>query len=87
MAETRILQFAQDHNDVWQSFIVRPGGVFPKSSFSAVWMMSMFLGKDWVIRDDELGAFIAELAIHGGEEDSLILNRKIVERGRELLKD
>jgi hypothetical protein len=45
----------------------------------------MVMGKNWVVRDDELGAFMADLAIRGGEKDTIILNSRIVERGRGLL--
>jgi hypothetical protein len=85
VAETRITQFTKEHSDIWQSFIVRPGGVFSKTSFSSGLML--MLGKDWVVYDDELGAFMADLAIHGDEKESLIMNRRIVDKGRELLKD
>jgi hypothetical protein len=74
------------HSEVGQSFVIKPGGVFPKASYSSG-LMSMMLGKDWVVRDDELGAFMTNLAIHGDEKDSLIFNNRIVERGRELLND
>jgi len=83
MAETRITQFGSEHSGVWESFVVRPGGVHSKSSMTTG-LMSMF-GKNWVVRDDELGAFMVDLAIHGCKVESPILNSIIVDRGRELL--
>jgi len=44
-------------------------------------------GKGWVIGGDELGAFMADLAIKGDEKETIILNPRIVEKGQELLRD
>jgi sarcosine oxidase gamma subunit len=42
---------------------------------------------EWMIGDDELGAFMADLAITGEEKETIIFNSRMVEKGKELLRD
>ena len=44
-------------------------------------------GNGWFIGEDELGAFMADLAIKGEEKETIILNPRLVEKGKELLCD
>ncbi|KAF2670417.1 hypothetical protein BT63DRAFT_439460 [Microthyrium microscopicum] len=85
--DTRTLQRNSEHGDTWHSIVVKPGGVFPKGSVTAG-LMSTILGRGWVIQDDELGAVMVDLAINGcvGDEDSVMLNQGLVQRGKELLQ-
>ena len=42
------------------------------------------LGENWSVKIQELGAFMAFLAIDGAGEEPLIENARIVRRGRDL---
>jgi hypothetical protein len=87
LAETKMLEFAAEHADRWQTFIVKPGGVMRGGSwYSAIG--SMMFGENLAIEDVELGAAMARLAVDGGEfveEEGVILNKRIIELGREAL--
>jgi hypothetical protein len=48
-------------------------------------MLSWLMGS-WGIRSEELGAFAAELMASGEEEESLVYNERLVEKGRRLLE-
>jgi hypothetical protein len=91
LLETRALAFAETHADIWQTFIVKPGGVVPKKVMTGdilgkVTRLGAVLGENWSIRNEELGAFMTYLAIDGEGEDFLIENARIVRKGRELLE-
>lgn len=49
-------------------------------------LIAAILGENWCVRIEELGAFMTYLAINGEGEDSVIENRRIVRKGRELLE-
>ncbi|KAH6970663.1 hypothetical protein BKA56DRAFT_496937 [Ilyonectria sp. MPI-CAGE-AT-0026] len=91
LLETRALSFAEKHANMWEAFIVKPGGVVPKKVMGSG-VLGMFtamgavMGENWSIRIDELGAFMTYLAIDGKGEDSITENARIVRKGRELLK-
>ena len=44
-------------------------------------------GKEWFIVGDDLGAFMADLAIKGDEKETIILNPRLLEKGKELVYD
>lgn len=44
-------------------------------------------GNGWFVGEDELGAFMVDLAITGEEKETIILNPRILEKGRELVRD
>lgn len=51
------------------------------------YLAQVLLGDDYVIKNEELGAFFTYLAVEGSETDEfVILNRRIVEGGREYLR-
>ncbi|RYP40158.1 hypothetical protein DL767_001873 [Monosporascus sp. MG133] len=85
LLETRALAFAESHATIWETFIVKPGGVATKK-WIAPGVIAAVLGENWCIRIEELGAFMTYLAINGEGEDSLIENARIVRKGRELLE-
>jgi hypothetical protein len=88
LAETKMLEFAKDHADRWQTFIVKPGGVLREDAWY-VWPAAQLLGQDSGIKGVELGSTMAELAVSGErhkEEEGIILNRRIIEMGREILR-
>ncbi|KAJ3533287.1 hypothetical protein NM208_g8050 [Fusarium decemcellulare] len=83
--ETRALEFAKDHDGVWQLFIIRPAGVLTKNMM-APGVIGALMGENWSIQMEELGAFVTYLVVDGQEEDSVIENARMVRRGRELLE-
>lgn len=89
--ETRTLACAADNPSLWATYLVRPGGVAPKTWLGGGamgvlnGMAGLVLGKDWTVRVDELGAFMGYLAISGEGEEAVIENERIARRGRELL--
>jgi hypothetical protein len=85
--ELRSLEFAKEHAAVWKAWMLRPGGVITKRMRVPGYLAQLLLGDDYVIRNEELGAFFTYLAVEGSEEDEfVVLNRSIVEGGREYLK-
>lgn len=85
MLETKALAFAESHAAIWETFIVKPGGVVTKR-WIVPGVFTTVLGDNWCIRIEELGAFMTYLATDGEGEDSLIENARIVKKGRELLE-
>ncbi|KAI1099541.1 hypothetical protein F4804DRAFT_337150 [Jackrogersella minutella] len=84
LLETRALAFAENHAAVWETFIVKPGGVVTKNMV-VLGPFAAMLGENWCVRIQELGAYMTYLAINGEGEDHLIENARIVRKGRELL--
>ncbi|KAM0548432.1 hypothetical protein ACHAPJ_009918 [Fusarium lateritium] len=87
--EVRSEEFAKEHAAVWRTFMLRPGGVVTQRMRTVGWFFETLLGDDWVIRNEELGAFFMYLAINGGDEPEknfLFLNRQIVDGGRQFLR-
>ncbi|KAF2495800.1 hypothetical protein BU16DRAFT_526345 [Lophium mytilinum] len=82
--ETVCLEFAKEYKDTWQAFVVKPGGFITPGMFGRS-LLSMLFG-DLVIDCDEFSAYIAELIAMGKEEEGLIYNKQMREKGRELLK-
>jgi hypothetical protein len=80
--ETKCIDFAEKHGDVWRTYIVRPGGVASESMLSG--MLASTFGK-LLIRNVELGAVMASLAVAGDEDGVVIHNARLVERGRNIL--
>jgi hypothetical protein len=81
----------RDHAGLWRSFVVKPSGVLARSSVLGT-VLEFALGRDWMVRGDELGAYMVHLAVRsddervaGEEVDGLIFNAEIVLKGRELL--
>jgi len=50
-------------------------------------MAMAITGNEWFIVGDDLGAFMADLAIKGEEKETIILNPKLLEKGKELVRD
>ncbi|KAF2804767.1 uncharacterized protein BDZ99DRAFT_467023 [Mytilinidion resinicola] len=82
--EVVCLEFAIEHKDVWQTFVVKPGGFITPDMFGRR-LLPMLMG-DLVIDCDEFSAYIAELIATGKEEEGLIYNKRMVGKGRELLQ-
>ncbi|KAM6522768.1 hypothetical protein FALCPG4_012383 [Fusarium falciforme] len=89
--ETKTLELAKSHPDVWKAFVLKPGGVVPKTMFGSgflgiVTSLGTVMGENWSVHIEELGAFMMYLALDGQGEEPLLLNARIVRRGRELLE-
>lgn len=78
-------EFADRHNDVLKTIVIRPGGVATKDLTGSRTVIAI-MGPSWGIRLEELGAFMTYLAIDGEGESAVIENHRIVVKGRELLK-
>ncbi|KAF4947082.1 hypothetical protein FGADI_10712 [Fusarium gaditjirri] len=84
--ELRSLEVAREHAAFWKAWMLRPGGVITKRMRVPGYIAQLLLGDDYVIKNEELGAFFTYLAVEGSERDDfVILNRRIVEGGREYL--
>ncbi|RKL08266.1 hypothetical protein BFJ68_g9613 [Fusarium oxysporum] len=85
--ELRSLELAKEHAAVWKAWMLRPGGVITNRMRVPGYLAQLLLGDDYVIRNEELGAFFTYLAVEGSEKDEfVVLNRRIVQGGREYLK-
>lgn len=83
LAETKLFQFAKQNQSV-EPYVVKPAAVLPKDGRTTA-LLGYLLGETMTVRGDELGAVMADLAVNGGSEQ-VVLNKGIVERGRELLR-
>ncbi|KPM39541.1 hypothetical protein AK830_g7019 [Neonectria ditissima] len=90
LLESKALAFAETHADVWETFIVKPGGVVTRRMMAmkmlAPGIIAALFGENLCVMNEELGAFMTYLAIDGKGEEHLIENARIVRRGKELLK-
>ncbi|RBA17629.1 hypothetical protein FPRO05_11344 [Fusarium proliferatum] len=85
--EIRSLDVTKEHATVWKAWMLRPGGVITQRMRVPGYLAQVLLGDDYVIKNEELGAFFTYLAVEGSETDEfVILNRRIVEGGREYLR-
>jgi hypothetical protein len=85
--EIKLLEFAHEHADVWQTFVIKPAAVFTRR-WPARGLLTAIIGKNHSIKNEEVGAYVAELAVKGQEmeKEGLIFNPTMVEKGRELLE-
>ena len=72
--ETRALEFAENNANIWETFILKPGGVVAKDPLKGIFTFltatGVILGKNWSVRVEELGAYMAYLAM-GEKRNSL----------------
>lgn len=83
--ENRALAFAAENASVWRTFSVRPAAVVTRGTWGG-WFWKIVLGDNWSIGAGELGAFVAGLAVSGGES-GVIRNSRMAVEGREVLRD
>jgi len=79
LAQTKFLEFGKQNQHV-KTYVVRPAGVLAKDGNALLGCVLRTI----TVRTDELGAVMADLAVNGGSEQ-VVVNKVIVERGRELL--
>lgn len=82
LLQTKTVEFAEAR--AWTAHVIRPGGVLLSSNTYVAQVAETIFRSNLVIRSDELGAFVAELAVHGSDRN-VIENREIVETGRYLI--
>ncbi|KAF5660136.1 hypothetical protein FHETE_9109 [Fusarium heterosporum] len=88
--EVRSQQLAKEHTSVWRVFMLRPGGVITRRMRIPGRILKILMGDEWVIANEELGAFFTYLAVEGDSEPEdtfLIQNPVIARRGRKILKE
>ncbi|KAK9482018.1 hypothetical protein V1527DRAFT_477767 [Lipomyces starkeyi] len=80
LAQTKFLEFGKQNQNV-ETYVVRPGGVLARGNGNA--LLGRLLGM-LSVRVDVLAAAMVDLAVNGGNEQ-VVVNKAIVERGRESL--
>ncbi|KAJ4990066.1 hypothetical protein SVAN01_04529 [Stagonosporopsis vannaccii] len=81
LLQTKTIELAKSHD--WAVHIVRPGGVLMGDNWFTNKVIETMFGKNLIIHGDELGAFVAEVAVNGSERD-IIENLEMVDTGRQL---
>ncbi|VUC33424.1 unnamed protein product [Clonostachys rosea] len=82
--ETQAIDLAERHKPWFKVYVVRPGGVLRDQGWAAS-LQELTMGSSWSVRARELSAYMVYLALGGEESDTVILNERIVEKGRELV--
>jgi hypothetical protein len=88
--EVRSQKLAEEHASIWRTFMLRPGGVITRRLRVPGKLLQILLGDEWVISNEELGAFFTYLAVEGEREPEdtfLIQNPVIAQRGRKILRE
>ncbi|PNH43766.1 hypothetical protein VD0004_g3765 [Verticillium dahliae] len=83
--ETRSLNVERKYPEQWQALILRPGGIITHGMVGGG-VMGALLSVNWVVKIDELAAYMAEVAASGEGEETVVENARIVARGKELLE-
>ncbi|KAL8407722.1 hypothetical protein RB594_006529 [Gaeumannomyces avenae] len=81
--ENEAMKFTEEHDKLWQTLIVRPGGVLPKDTI-ATSVLGLVMGMNWSVRVEELAAFITYLALYGSKDKSFFENEDILKKERQL---
>lgn len=86
LLQTKTLEFAEAaaSHVGWTAYVFRPGGILMGGDTSANKAVEYVFGTGLAIKGEELGAFVADLAVNGNER-SVIENAELVEGGRRLL--
>ncbi|KAM0330027.1 hypothetical protein ACHAQA_004197 [Verticillium albo-atrum] len=83
--ETQSLEVAAAHAAQWQAFILRPSAILTRG-IPGAGVLGAVMGGNWVVRIEELGAYMADVAAGAEGEEEVVENARIVARGRELLE-
>jgi len=78
------LTYADQHSEHIVAHVVRPGGILIGWNLIVEWLVQSVFGASLAVRDEELGSFVADLAV-AGSEHKVIENWEIVDTGRSLL--
>lgn len=82
--QTKTIEFAEKHHDIWEALIIRPGGIMLGGDTYLNKATEYLFGRNLAIRGEELGAFVADLVVNGSQK-TILENSEMVERGRKLL--
>lgn len=86
LLQSETLAFAARHSDYIVAHVVRPAGILIGWNAIITGMVQCVFGTSLAVRDEELGSFVASLAVTGLEHN-IVENREIVEAGRSILQD
>ena len=84
LLQTKTLEFANAHSDIWVAHVIRPAGILMGGDTYTDTAAAYAFGNKLTIRGEELGAFVADLAVNGSEKE-IIQNLEMAERGKHLL--
>ncbi|KAJ8117459.1 hypothetical protein OPT61_g1353 [Boeremia exigua] len=84
LLQTKTLEFAEAWGEGWVAHVIRPGGVLMSDNNLLHTAAGLVLGSKLLVGGQELGAFVADLAVNGSERN-VIENSEIVETGRRLI--
>lgn len=84
LLESETLAYADRHSNNVVAHVIRPGGILIGWNAIVNWLVQSVFGANFAVRDEELGSFVADLAVTGSVR-SVIENWEIVETGRSLL--
>jgi hypothetical protein len=79
LAESKFLEFGEQNQNA-ETYVVKPAGVLARDGSALLKCLLWTIA----VRTDELAAVMVDIAINGGSEQ-VIVNKVIVERGRELV--
>ncbi|CAH0017402.1 unnamed protein product [Clonostachys rhizophaga] len=77
-------KLAERYRPWFHLYVVRPGGVLRDKGWTAS-LQELVMGRSWSVRARELSAYMVYLALGGEESGAVIMNERIVEKGRELV--
>lgn len=86
LLQSETLAFADRHSDYIVAHVVRPGGILIGWNAIITGTVQRVFGTGLAVRAEELGSFVAGLAVTGSERN-VIENREIVETGQSILRD
>ncbi|KAF3051235.1 hypothetical protein E8E11_008464 [Didymella keratinophila] len=78
------LTYADQLSDHIVAHVVRPGGILIGWNLIVEWLVQFLFGASLAVRDEELGSFVADLAV-AGSEHKVSENWEIVDTGQSLL--
>lgn len=81
MTETKLFAFAEDrqlNQRPWEAYVVKPAWVNSKQKGA---VFASIFGNRWMIRVDQLGAAMIDIALHGHSERRL-LHPAVVAKGK-----
>lgn len=84
LLQTDALEFANQHNESIIVHVIRPGGILIGWNGLVTRLAECMFGANLAVRDEELGAFVADLAVNGSARN-VIDNGEIVATGKNLL--
>lgn len=63
--QSKTLDLSKKHDAFWEAYVVRPAAILMVRDTYATRLSEYIFGTTWVVRSEELGAFVADLMVHG----------------------